>query len=381
MTDALPKPAAARHFARQVIDWAADHGRHDLPWQHDRTRYRVWVSEIMLQQTQVATVIPYYQRFMQSFPDVATLADASIDDVLDHWSGLGYYARGRNLHRAAREVVDNHAGDMPTTLDGLMALPGIGRSTAAAILSLADDQPQAILDGNVKRVLARHYGITGYPGKTAVLNNLWAISDALTPKKQTGRYNQAMMDMGATLCTRTRPQCSNCPIESTCIANNSGTPEKYPGKKPRKVLPVKTTVMLVLRKGDQGQGVLLERRPASGIWGGLWSLPEVTATVMENPEQLNDYLATQGLGVCKDNNSPSEPHSTLAAFRHTFSHYHLDISVVEVPVQQISAAIMDRDRTVWYNGGSWPGGIAAPMKKIEQLLVTPQQREETGELL
>ena len=192
MTKSLPKPAEAENFARQVIDWATKYGRHDLPWQYDRTRYRVWISEIMLQQTQVATVIPYYQRFMQSFPDISTLADASIDAVLDHWSGLGYYARGRNLHRAAREVVDNHAGEMPETLEDLMALPGIGRSTAAAILSLADDQPQAILDGNVKRVLARHFGIDGYPGKSDVLKHLWAVSDALTPQKRTGRYNQAL---------------------------------------------------------------------------------------------------------------------------------------------------------------------------------------------
>ena len=380
MTKSLPKPAEAENFARQVIDWATKYGRHDLPWQHDRTRYRVWISEIMLQQTQVATVIPYYQRFMQSFPDISTLADASIDAVLDHWSGLGYYARGRNLHRAAREVVDNHAGEMPETLEDLMALPGIGRSTAAAILSLADDQPQAILDGNVKRVLARHFGIDGYPGKSDVLKHLWAVSDALTPQKRTGRYNQVMMDMGATLCTRTRPQCSNCPINTTCIANDNGAPENYPGKKPRKVIPVKTTVMLVLRNNKQA--VLLERRPASGIWGGLWSLPEVADAVIENTQQLSDYLAAQGLGVRKNKNSDPLPKPLpIAAFRHTFSHYHLDISVVEVPVRQISASIMDRERTVWYNSGAWPGGMAAPMKKIERLLVTPGDQYETGELL
>jgi len=380
MTKLVPKPAEGANFARQVLDWAAEHGRHDLPWQHNRTRYRVWISEIMLQQTQVATVIPYYQRFMQSFPDIFALADASIDAVLDHWSGLGYYARGRNLHRAAREVVENHAGEMPRTLDDLIALPGIGRSTAAAILSLADDQPQAILDGNVKRVLARHYGIAGYPGKADVLKHLWAVSDALTPKKHTGRYNQAIMDMGATLCTRTRPQCSNCPIKLTCLANKSGTPENYPGKKPRKALPVKTTVMLVLRNDEQA--VLLERRPASGIWGGLWSLPEVSDVVIENTQQLNDFLATQGLGMRENRhgNSLVKP-LPIAAFRHTFSHYHLDISVVEVPVRKMSTSIMDRDRTVWYNSGAWPGGMAAPMKKIERLLVRPSDQYETGELL
>ena len=361
----------SRLFAKRILDWAEQHGRHDLPWQKSPNRYRVWISEIMLQQTQVKTVIPYYERFMRSFPTVQILATSPEDFVLEHWSGLGYYARARNLHKAATIIALEHAGQLPTTLEGLMALPGIGRSTAGAILSLADNQPTPILDGNVKRVLARYAGIDGYPGKSQVLNELWTLTESLTPKKNTGRFNQAMMDMGATLCTRSRPQCGECPLAASCVAHSEGKPEHYPGKKPKKVLPVKTVSMMVLRNSD-GQ-VLLEQRPPSGIWGGLWSLPEFpsvhvdseNAPVDENTtkEGLTAWLAARGFKA--RNQAKGEK---VAAFRHTFSHYHLEISVVELPVAEIDIAIMEPAHTVWYKGGKWPGGMAAPMSKLDRVL-------------
>jgi len=287
----------SRLFAKRIIDWADQHGRHDLPWQKTPDRYRVWISEIMLQQTQVKTVIPYYERFMRSFPNVLILATSPEDFVLEHWSGLGYYARARNLHKAAEIIALEHKGELPDTLDALMALPGIGRSTAGAILSLADNQPTAILDGNVKRVLARYAGIDGYPGKSAVLKELWALTESLTPVKNTARYNQAMMDMGATLCTRSRPGCGQCPLSSACVAYREGKPENYPGKKPRKVLPVKHVAMMILRNKN-GQ-VLLEQRPPSGIWGGLWSLPEFPSVHREKPPETaeKEDLGWQGAAL------------------------------------------------------------------------------------
>jgi len=373
----------SRLFAKRILDWADQHGRHNLPWQKAPDRYRVWISEIMLQQTQVKTVIPYYERFMRSFPDVSTLAASPEDQVLEHWSGLGYYARARNLHKTAGIVTREHAGELPKTLEELMALPGIGRSTAGAILSLADNQATAILDGNVKRVLARYAGIDGYPGKTAVLKELWTLAESLTPDKHTGRYNQAMMDMGATLCTRSRPKCHECPLASACVAFDQGKPENYPGKKPRKVLPVKTVAMMILRNSDGH--VLLEQRPPSGIWGGLWSLPEFPSVHSEKEpgdtkqinaekppvdsqpkppkEDLTAWLAARGFNA--RNKAKGEE---VAAFRHTFSHYHLEISVVELPVTEIDVAIMEPAHTVWYKGGKWPGGMAAPMSKLDRVL-------------
>ncbi len=357
-----------RLFSKRLLHWAKQHGRHDLPWQQDKTRYRVWVSEIMLQQTQVATVIPYYQKFMAAFPDVKSLARATQDEVLAHWSGLGYYARGRNLHKSAIIVCDEHKGELPGNIEQLQALPGIGRSTAAAILSLTDNQPEPILDGNVKRVLARYHGIDGWPGKTEVLRKLWQLSEEITPQQHTGRFNQAMMDLGATLCTRTRPGCTDCPLASSCVAHSEGEPEKYPGKKPKKNLPIKSTAMMLLR--NEHGAVKLERRPPSGIWGGLWGLPELPMDAVGNVKMQRQWLQQQHL------KSKAKPEK-IAAFRHTFSHYHLDITVFELAVSTAAIAIMEDGHTLWYNGDEWPGGMAAPMNKIKALLAEPV----AGELL
>jgi len=281
-------PAHAGTFSTSVLNWFAEHGRKNLPWQHDKTPYRVWVSEIMLQQTQVSTVIPYFEKFMASFPSLAALAAAPEDDVLAHWSGLGYYARARNLHKCAKLAVSNYGGVLPQALDELVAMPGIGRSTAGAILSLALGQPTPILDGNVKRVLARYFAVDGWPGKSDVLKQLWHISETVTPVKSTDSFNQAMMDLGATLCTRSRPACVRCPLASDCQARALGEPTRFPGKKPKKITPVKTTIMLALANADGAY--LLERRPPSGIWGSLWSLPEVGSD-----HELRRWLDNAGL--------------------------------------------------------------------------------------
>jgi len=343
-----------QQFAAHVLTWFDKHGRKHLPWQQNPTPYRVWVSEIMLQQTQVAIATPYYERFMERFPTLESLATAPIDDVLAHWSGLGYYARARNLHRCAVRVMDEYHGELPTTLDVLVDLPGIGRSTAAAILSLSGGQHQPILDGNVKRVLARCFAVEGWPGKKPVLDNLWTYSEQVTPAKRTGPFNQAMMDLGATLCSRTKPQCAHCPLAKQCKANLNGTQLDYPGKKPKKVIPVKSTSMLVLR--NAANHLLLVQRPPTGIWGGLWSLPELGEI------ELSQWLIDAEL------TAESEPYS-LARFRHTFSHYHLDIDAVELVVQPTGAdVVLDVERYVWYDGEQLPGGVAAPMTKILSLL-------------
>ena len=246
--------------------------RPDLPWRRSRDPYQIWVSETMLQQPRVETVIPYYERFMQRFPDIETLATASQDDVLSHWSGLGYYSRARNLHKAAQLVVEKHGGIFPEAIGAIEALPGIGRSTAGAILSLSKNLPHPILDGNVKRVLARHFAIEGWPGTGSVLKSLWNLSEQLTPVRQAADYNQAMMDLGATLCTRSKPGCLRCPLQPGCEAHALSRQADFPGRKPKRELPEKSTRMLLIRNRD-GE-ILLEKRPQSGIWAGLWSLPE-----------------------------------------------------------------------------------------------------------
>ncbi|MFO1373680.1 MAG: A/G-specific adenine glycosylase [Agitococcus sp.] len=304
-------------FASQVLTWFDDHGRHDLPWQINPTPYRVWVSEIMLQQTQVATVIPYYQRFMASFPDVRSLAEANEDLVLQHWAGLGYYARARNLHYAAQQVMAL-GGEFPQTLDGLMTLKGVGRSTAGAILSLAWQQRGVIMDGNVKRVLSRHFAVAGDSSSSQIQQQLWVLAEQNTPSQRFAAYTQAMMDLGATLCTRSKPLCLYCPVKATCQAYALGTPTAFPQKKQSKVLPTKTAYFLLIE--NQQQQLLWLKRPPTGIWGGLWCLPQVD---VEQLAELQTILEQQW-HIKRLQLQP------LAEFRHTFSHYHLMIKPVRV---------------------------------------------------
>lgn len=320
-------------FSDNIIAWYHKHGRKALPWQQNKTPYRVWISEIMLQQTQVATVIPYYQRFMESYPDIIALANAPIDEVLHHWTGLGYYARARNLHKTAQILRDQYHGVFPTNIDEVIAFPGIGRSTAGAILSLSLGQPHAILDGNVKRVLTRHFAIEGWYGVAKVEKKLWQVSEELTPKLDTPLYNQAMMDLGASHCSRTKPNCKQCPVAATCVAYASNRTSEFPNSKPKKTTPVKTTNMLLIHSGDE---VHLVKRPNQGIWGGLHCFPEFS-----DKKMMQDWLDQQCIGgVLKK----------LPQIRHTFSHYHLDITPYHLRlVQPSDQVVMDASNALWYN--------------------------------
>ncbi|TQV77659.1 A/G-specific adenine glycosylase [Exilibacterium tricleocarpae] len=348
------QPMQPQLFSKVVLAWFDQHGRKHLPWQRDINAYRVWVSEIMLQQTQVNTVIPYFERFMQTFPTVATLAAAPVDEVLHLWTGLGYYARARNLHRCAAVVVEQYGGEFPDTVEQLSELPGIGRSTAGAICSIAYGKSAPILDGNVKRVLARFHAVSGWPGKSSVLKQLWEHAEAYTPKRRNGDYTQAMMDLGATLCSRGKPACGLCPLKDGCQAYRQGNPADYPGKKPKKELPVRQVQMLMLR--NPGGELLLQRRPPQGIWGGLWSFPELPAE--ESPE---DY--------CRDHDLMLAERETWDSYRHTFSHFHLDITPVLLQLNREPDRIMAAGRSVWYNVRRPEAlGLAAPVKRLlEQL--------------
>lgn len=341
--------------SRAILDWYDRHGRKDLPWQQDRTAYRVWVSEIMLQQTQVKTVIPYFEAFMRRFPDVVSLADADEDEVLHHWSGLGYYARARNLHKAAQQVRDEHSGQFPIVFEDVLALPGVGRSTAGAILAQAEEQRHAILDGNVKRVLSRFHGVHGWTGQSSVQDELWQYAEQHTPKKRLADYTQGIMDLGATLCTRSRPACEQCPLGRECVAYATDQVALLPTPKPKKTLPVKSVRMLMLRNGDKQ--ILLEKRPPTGIWGGLWSLPE-----MPLEEGVGDWCQQHyrlKVGVFEE-----QP-----VMRHTFSHYHLDITPCIAEVKNRAESVMEAEGRVWYkasqNDQSRPVlGLAAPVNTL-----------------
>ncbi len=345
-----------RDFHRRVLRWFDKHGRHDLPWQKDVTPYRVWVSEIMLQQTQVATVIPYFERFMTSFPTVQALARASEDSVLHHWTGLGYYARARNLHAAAKTVVEDYDSTFPKTVEELASLKGIGRSTAGAIAALSMNVHAPILDGNVKRVLARHKAIEGWPEQTLVRNQLWEIATRLTPTQRVANYTQAMMDLGATVCTRTKPQCDTCPLADDCQARIRDLVRTIPGKKPKRILPVRETALFIVF--NPAGEVLLEKRPPTGIWGSLYSFPETA-----NPAQAPDLGPAVKLRA--------GPQQTLERLRHTFSHFHLDITPVIAHGEPRDAAA-EPSRWLWYPlDGSVEVGLAAPVKKIiKSLTVT-----------
>jgi A/G-specific adenine glycosylase len=304
-------PRRPGSFAARVSAWQRRHGRRDLPWQGTRDPYRLWVSEIMLQQTQVATVIPYFDRFMARFPDVEALARAPEEEVMRHWSGLGYYARARNLHRAAQAVVARHGGRFPATAAEVEALPGIGRSTAAAILAFSAGARLAILDGNVKRVLARHFGIAGAVDSASVLRELWGLAESLLPARGIEAYTQGLMDLGATVCTRSRPGCAACPVSATCVALRDGRVAELPGRRPARAAKVREIAMLAVVSGGE---VLLERRPGTGIWGGLWSLPEAPAEadpVAHAAKALGIRVATA---------------EALPPFRHAFTHFTLAVT-------------------------------------------------------
>ena len=340
-------------FSSRLIAWQKQFGRHDLPWQNTTDPYAIWVSEIMLQQTQVAAVIGYYSKFMQRFPTIAALASASQDEVLQYWSGLGYYSRARNLHNAAQTIMDDFGGVFPQDFALIQTLPGIGRSTAAAIASFAFDQTQTILDGNVKRVLARYFAIEGWPGTPKIEKELWSLAEYLLPENNMQAYTQGLMDLGATLCTRSKPQCQRCPLVDSCEAYRQQRVSQLPTPKPRKSTPEKETTMLILQHGDQ---VMLEKRPASGIWGGLWSFPELDKPV--------DYaiFAQQHFGVT------AQPDKALPKFSHAFTHFKLHITPQPLQVLKRHAHIGEPGR-IWLSIEEAMGAaIPTPVRKILQSL-------------
>lgn len=341
-------------FSERVLVWAKQHGRKQLPWQKQRSPYRVWVSEIMLQQTQVDTVIPYFEKFMQRFPSIDVLANAEQDEVLHYWSGLGYYARARNLHKAAQIIRDQYASEFPLEIEWVMELPGIGQSTAGAILSLSHNQTHTILDGNVKRVLARHCAIEGWPGATKVEKQLWSIAQQRTPTSNNAQYTQAMMDLGATCCTRSKPKCEICPVSSDCLAHINGVQHELPHSKPKKQIPERSTFMLILE--NHQQQLLMQRRPNHGVWGGLWSFPE-----FETKQQGIDWCL-------RTFHKKPETTQVLEKLTHTFSHFRLQITPISVTYNTPIHWVMEQDQWVWYKHGSSQAGLAAPVNKLVKQL-------------
>lgn len=351
-------------FSSRVIQWQRKHGRHDLPWQGEDP-YRVWLSEIMLQQTQVATVVPYYQRFVASFPTIAVLAAASVDEVLAHWSGLGYYARGRNLHRAAQIIAEKHHGEFPRQFEQILELPGIGRSTAAAICALAFHERRAILDGNVKRVLARYCGISGSPADKGVEAQLWQQADALLPQHDVAIYIQAQMDMGATICTRSKPKCSDCPVQSDCVALQTDRITELPTPRLRKAVPERYATFLMLMHDND---ILLEKRAPQGIWGGLWCTPQIE----DGQGVPADYLQRSGMQVTE--------RFDLAEFTHTFTHFKLHITPVllrvsckPTRVQQAGGVWMDVEEAL-------QAAIPAPVRRLLGELLNNHSKPMQGVL-
>jgi A/G-specific adenine glycosylase len=347
-------------FAPALLDWYERDGRKNLPWQRDRTPYRVWVSEIMLQQTQVGTVLGYYERFMGRFPDVRRLASAPLDEVLHLWSGLGYYARARNLQRAAQVIVREHGGEFPTTLEAVMALPGIGRSTAGAILALSRGERHPILDGNVKRVLARYFAVEGYPGEPAVQRRLWDLADRCMPADRAAEYTQAIMDLGATVCTQSNPACLLCPVSAGCSARASGDPQRYPAPRPRKVRPHREAWVVLAKRGSR---VLLEKRPPTGLWGGMWGLPEFP-TRAHASQWCSEHLSQSSMGRTGD------------SLRHAFSHFDYEMKPIVVTCAGKAATLRDDDRYRWYDPDA-PAEVGLP-KPIATLLrrAVPHEAED-----
>lgn len=354
-------------FAHHLLTWYDKQGRKDLPWQQDITPYRVWISEIMLQQTQVQTVIPYYNRFMQRFPGIKDLAAASEDEVLHFWTGLGYYARARNLHKTSKIVLNDYQCNFPSDPIKLEKLPGIGRSTAGAIVSIACQQRAPILDGNVKRVLTRYLAIEGYPGTSSVSKTLWAVAEDLTPSIRVADYTQAIMDLGATVCTRGSPRCEACPLTRECLARKNHSIDQYPGRKQAKPLPTKNTLMLVIANAEKE--ILLEKRSNQGIWGGLWGFPEC------QEKDLSERLAQLNLPP-----EQVELAEELYPFRHTFTHFHLHITPIHMKLKakadtsgkisiinppSITSRVEDANGNMWFHPKNGVKiGLTAPVTRL-----------------
>jgi len=347
-------------FAERLLRWFEQHGRKSLPWQQDPTPYRVWVSEVMLQQTQVSTVIPYYEHFMARFPDVGSLTAAPIDEVLHLWTGLGYYARARNLQACAKVLTERYGGDFPAHIESVMALPGIGRSTAGAILALSRGERHPILDGNAKRVLARVFGIDGDPGSPTVLKALWSKADACTPYERAAAYTQAIMDLGATMCTRSRPACTLCPMNDGCLAAREGRQRELPGKKQRRARPSREAVLLIAETGEHAlRAVFLERRPSPGIWGGLWSPPQFeseSAALEWCRRELGDLSLTE----------------TLPVIEHGFTHFDLRLNPLRVRCTP-ALGVGDSEDRLWYSLNTPPKvGLPQPIHRLLEGMVTGQ---------
>lgn len=357
----------ASQFSGLIIDWYDKHGRKTLPWQLIKSPYHVWVSEVMLQQTQVVTVIDYFNRFMERFPTIESLANASVDEVLHLWTGLGYYARGRNLHKAAKLIVEKYQGIFPDNFDDVISLPGIGRSTAGAILSLSMSQHYPILDGNVKRVLARTFKIEGWPGNKQVEDKLWDLSTQLTPNVGVAKYNQAMMDIGALICTRSKPKCDICPLKNECAVFSTLEWDKYPAKRPSKSIPTRTKWFLVMYKTIQASDlnsvnklVYLVKRKDEGIWGGMYSFLE-----FDSETRLLSYLKKQGIDI-QDNRLGSDNFS-ISAFKHTFTHFHLEIIPVLISLSSLNVfnESDNNNQSVWYDlNQPLSLGLPTPVEKI-----------------
>lgn len=352
----LPLSPMHLNFSQPLLAWYDQHGRKNLPWQHPRNAYRVWISEIMLQQTQVKTVIPYFNQFLQRFPNIQTLALASEDEVLSHWSGLGYYSRARNLHKTAKIINNEFNQEFPSDLQQLIALPGIGPSTAAAIASLAYNQPTAILDGNVKRVLSRYFLVKGIPKQAATHQQLWKLANECMPKECCAEYTQAIMDLGATCCLNKVPQCSICPLQGSCLAYKQGLVLEYPNKNPKKTIPTKHQQFLLLHRNVNKANpplIFLEKRPPIGLWGGLWSLPYIDMDTCPTSHVAKTYKMRT-----------SDPQIMLS-FKHSFSHFHLKINALSLHTIQIAPNPISEEAGAWFKPDEIIKlGIAKPISII-----------------
>jgi A/G-specific adenine glycosylase len=359
-----------KDFASRLIAWHKRHGRHDLPWQNTSDAYRVWLSEIMLQQTQVATVIPYYLRFLDRFPRLADLAAAPLTEVMALWSGLGYYARARNLHACAQAVMQRHGGKFPHDPDLIAQLPGIGRSTANSIATFCFGAQAPILDGNVKRVLCRAFGIEGFPGSGAVEKHLWALATELMPTRHGATYNQAQMDLGATVCTRSKPRCAACPLHDICVARTTGREAELPQAKPRRVIPLRQATLLVLLDGKR---VLLETRPPAGIWGGLQSLPELPVGAEARQWAEQHFACRVSAATCPRSGIPgAQSGAALPSFVHVFSHFRLDITPLLLRVEAAPRAMEATQHWLALDALE-AAALPAPVRRILEQLASAEE--------